>query len=172
MYRVYVDFTSPKGKWFPIFSWLVRLFEWTRYSHVRIRWVNSVGKELIYEASGSSVKMIGSYAVQQNPILVNVHHTYEFELDREQYRKLISLLDYAYVHYGAWQIVGIAAAKLFGLKKNPFPNGKRTMICSELVAHFLNNVVGIEIPSEEFDLIGPRRIKEILDKRCKKQRVI
>lgn len=160
---VHIEFTSPKGKLFPFFSWAIRAFECTKYSHVRIKWVNSVGKTLIYEASGSHVKLIGTYAAEQNP--VHVHYTHSFDLTNEQYRKLIGLFDYANVDYGVWQIFGIAFARMFGLKKNPFSSGKSSMVCSELVALFLNDVLGMDIPQEEFDLIGPRGIKKLLDSR-------
>lgn len=167
MHRVHIDFTRPLGKWFPIFAWGVQLFERTRYSHVRIRWMNSVNSPRIYEASGSRVSLIGKYAAAQMP--VKIYHSYTFELDEDQYKDLIKLLDYSHLHYGVWQIVGIAIARIFNLKKNPLSSGKDTLVCSELVALFLNEVIGLNIPKEQFDLIGPRGIKEILDKHFNEQ---
>ena len=161
---VHIQFTNPKGKLFPIFSWAIRAFECTPYSHVRIFWLSKSGKPRVYEASGSSVKLIGSYAMDQVP--VHIHHSYEFNLDDEQFKKMIELLDYAHIDYGIWQIFGIAAARILGLKKNPLSSGKDAMICSELVAIFLDRVVGLDIPKEEFDLIGPRGIKKLLDRHC------
>lgn len=159
MYKVVIEFTSPK-KWFQPFACVIRCIERTRYSHVRLRWQSTTGEELVYEASGSSVKLIGRYAEPLYP--VNVHHSYEFALDRQQYRKLISMFKYAGVQYGILQIVGIGLARLFGLRKNPFADGQYTQVCSELVGRFLTDVLGKDI-RKDLDLVGPRGIKEFLD---------
>lgn len=159
MYKVYIEFTSPK-KWFQPFAWFVRQFERTKYSHVRLRWVSTSGEELIYEASGSTVKLIGQYAQPLFP--VNIHHTYEFTLDRLQYRELISMFKYASVQYGVLQIIGIALARCFNLKKNPFGDNQYSQVCSELVGYFLRDVLKRDI-GKDLDLVGPRGIKEFLD---------
>jgi hypothetical protein len=158
-YKVYMEFTAP-DKWFQPFAWLIRLFERTRYSHVRLRWTSTTGEELIYEASGSSVKLIGQKAQPLYP--VKVVHSYEFTLNRLQYRKLIRLFRFASVQYAALQVLGIAAARWFRLKKNPFSAGRYEQVCSELAALFLKEVLGAPL-SEELDLVGPRGIKEFLD---------
>ena len=164
MRKVHIQFTSPKGKLFPLFSWAIRTFECTPYSHVRIFWLSKRGKPRVYEASGSHVKLIGSHALNRVP--VSVLHSYEFNLDDEQFKKMIELLDYSHVDYGIWQIFGIAIARIFKLKRNPLSSGKNAMVCSELVAIFLNYVLDMDIPKEEFDLIGPRGVKELLDRHC------
>lgn len=158
-YKVYIDFTSP-DKWFQPFAWAVRLFERTKYSHVRLRWNNTNGDELIYEASGARIKLIGLQAQRHFP--VKIHHTYEFDLDRIQYRRLIGLFRYASVEYGTWQIIGIALARIFRLKKNPFGDGQYTQVCSELVGRFLTDVLEKKVDGD-LDLVGPRGIKEFLD---------
>lgn len=159
MHKVYIEFTSPR-KWFQPFAWVVRQFERTPYSHVRLRWTSTTGEELIYEASGSSVKLIGRYAQPLFP--VKIHHAYEFNLTREQYRKMIALFRYSSVSYGVWQVLGIALAKLFKLKKNPLARGKYTQVCSELVGRFLVDVLG-ELVGTDLDTATPRDLKEFLD---------
>jgi hypothetical protein len=161
---VHIEFTSPK-KLFKPFAWLIKWFERTDYSHVRIRWVSPVGEELIYEASGSGVKLIGAKAQPLFP--VHVVHSYGFELTKEQYRELLRLFRYSSVQYGILQIFGIAVARCLGLKKNPFSSGRYEQVCSELVAIFLQEVLGWKL-EEELDLVGPRGIKELLDSRLYK----
>lgn len=158
-YQVYVEFTSPK-KWFQPFAWAIRLFERTKYSHVRLRWTSTTGEELIYEASGSSVKLIGQKAQPLFP--VNVVYSYKFTLNRLQYRELIRLFRFASVQYGVLQILGIAVARWLRLEKNPFSTGRHEQVCSELIAIFLKEVLGAPI-KDELDLVGPRGIKEFLD---------
>lgn len=159
-YEVQIQFTSP-DKWFQPFSWGIRLFEGTKYSHVRLAWKSTSGEDLIYEASGSSVKLIGRYAVDSHK--VKIHHTYTLSLTREQYIKMISLFRFASVKYGLLQVLGIAIAKILHLKTNPFDSGKQRQVCSELIGFFLIDVMSLHI-EESLDLIGPKGIKEILDK--------
>jgi len=159
-YKVHIEFTSPR-KWFQPFAWMVRQFERTPYSHVRLRWFSTSGEELIYEASGSSVKLIGAYAKHNFP--VRVLHRYTFELSAEQYRTMIALFRFAGVSYGVTQIIGIGLARVLGLKDNPLASGETTQVCSELVGFFIQDVLGY--PVGNLDLIGPKGIKDILDER-------
>ena len=161
---VFIEFTKPVERILPVYSWLIRMIEGTEYSHVRIRWQNSIGINLIYEASGSSVKLIGDYATNKHP--VEVVHSYKFSLNKEEYRKLISLFRFAGVDYGIKQVFGIALARLFKLKKNPLSQGRRSQVCSELVAMFLVEVLGIiYLPHIiNLDLVGPKQIQQLLEK--------
>lgn len=164
MREVTIEFTRPKGKLFPLFSWAIRAIERTPYSHVRLTWLSTSGEPLIYEASGASVKLIGRYAADKHE--VEVVESYTFYLDSHQYKRLIGLFRFAGVRYGVFQILGIGLAKWFKLAKNPLSKGSRQQVCSELVAYFLQEVLGLPITPEEYDLLGPRGIKEKLDELC------
>lgn len=159
MHVVYVEFTRPK-KWFAPFSWAIRAVEGTSYSHVRLQWKSTSGEQLIYEASGSSVKLIGRYANAKHP--AKVVHSYPFELTPEQYRKMISLFRYADVSYGVWQVLGILMVKMGLCKDNPFSKGKYQQVCSELVGHFLQEVLGWELGAD-LDTATPRDLKEYIE---------
>lgn len=163
-YEVNVEFTRPKRKLFPLFSWAVRAIERTPYSHVRLTWLSTSGEPLIYEASGASVKFIGRHAADQHE--VEVLEAYTFNLEKEQYKRLIGLFRFAGVRYGVLQILGIGLAKWLNLDKNPLSKGSKQQVCSELVAYFLQDVLGLPITPEEYDLLGPRGIKEKLDELC------
>lgn len=163
-YQVDVEFTRPKRKFLPLFSWLVRLVERTPYSHVRITWTSSSGEPLIYEASGASVRLIGRYASKSHE--VEVLESYTFNLDATQYKRLIGLFRFAGVRYGTLQIIGIALARWLKLSKNPLSKGSKQQVCSELVAYFLSDVLGLPMREADYDLVGPRAIKEKLDELC------
>jgi hypothetical protein len=159
-HTVYVEFTKP-DKWFKPFAWAIQWFEGTDYSHVRLRWHSTSGEELIYEASGSSVKLIGRYAKHLHPA-VSIK-SYKFDLTPEQYRKMIGLFRFAGVEYGIWQVLGIAVARWLCLKKNPFSLGRYAQVCSELVAVFLEDVLNLDV-GEDLDLVGPRQLQEFLER--------
>jgi hypothetical protein len=38
------------------------------------------------------------------------------------------------------------------------------MVCSELLAYFLDEVMGLDLPGFYFDSIGPKGIKQFVDK--------
>lgn len=160
MYSVRIEFTSPK-KWFKPFALAVQLFEQTPYSHVRLVWQLPSGQEVIYEASGSQVKLIGENARKYYP--VKVLKSFEVPITLDEYLKLNRLLRFSGIKYGSLQILGIALARIFKLKKNPFSDGRRSQVCSELVGVFLEEVLDIDVP-EELDLVGPKGIYDLLEK--------
>ena len=159
MKTIYVDYTSSR-KLFPLFSWAVQIFERAPYSHVRIHWRSHWFSWTTFEASGSEVKIIGSVGEKAHP--VKVHHRYEVTLTDEEYKRLVGMLRYAGVSYGIRQVIGIALQRLFRLKKNPFGDRKYSMVCSELVAYFLIEVMNIQ-PGWELDSVGPKKLKEYMD---------
>lgn len=163
MRAVWIEFTSP-AKWFVPYSWLIRLFERTRYSHVRIRFQTGWFTTFIFEAAGSAVRLLGQYGIKQNP--VKIHHSYILYLTHEQYQELMKLTRYAGVKYGVFQAIGIGVQRLLGLKRNPWADKHYSFICSELVAYFLFDVLKHPVPINkfaDFESAGPRAIKEWLD---------
>lgn len=165
-YTVYIEFTKPEGKILPLFSWVIRLVQGTKYSHVRLRWFNTVGKELIYEASGTSVKLTGDRAAKN--LKSKVLKRYSLDLTRDEYRRLISLLEFSGVDYGIWQAVGIGLSNMFGLRENLLSRGRDKQVCSELVEVFLRRVKdwGIRMSA---DMAGPKEIDKWLEKLCKRR---
>jgi len=156
---IHIEFTKPdpaKIK-FPIVSWLIRLFQRSKYSHVRLRWQSTSGVEIIYEASGSEVKVIGELSQQDHPI--EVVKSYTVKVSRDQYRALIRLFRYAGVKYGYLQILGIALVTIFKLAKNPFSDGRKSQVCSELVGLFITEVKKWDLPLD-LDIAGPKEIDQ------------
>ena len=50
-------------------------------------------------------------------------------------------------------------AQRFNLKKNPFSDGVKTQVCSEIVGRFLQDVLGWG-KDLDLDLVGPKEIRE------------
>ena len=154
MTDLFIEFTRPSGAK-PI-SWAIRMIQGTPYSHVRFRWINSMGVEIIYEASGSRVKFIGPLAASS--MKVDTVASVGYTLDRTQYRKLVEVcMTYAGVTYGTLQLIGIGLAQLFHLKKNPLSRGTKQQVCSELVGRVMEEVLGQKIPLD-WDMAGPKEI--------------
>lgn len=156
--KLFIEFTRPK-KFAPL-SYVIRAIQGTPYSHVRLRWVNSVGVNIVYEASGSNVHFLGPMAQSQKP--VHVAHSFCYTLSREQYRELIKVcMSYAGINYGVLQLLGIGVARLFGLRKNPFSRGESRVVCSELVGIVILDILGITF-EDTLDLLGPKEVLETL----------
>lgn len=159
--QVNIEFTRPKGRLLPLFSWLIRALECTKYSHVRLSWTNSTGVPVVYEASGTSLKFIGPLAANR----VEVIKTYPVYVDRDGYRRLIKLcMTYAGLDYGVKQLLGILFVKLFKLKKNPLSQGRKSQVCSEIVGRFLEEAMGWKT-GLDLDTAGPKDIQTFLERR-------
>jgi hypothetical protein len=160
VYRtVYVEFTRPT--YFSSLSWIIRLFEGTKYSHVRLRWVNNAGLSIIYEASGISVKFLGPEAQREKHS--EVIHSYSIGVDFVQYKKTLDLcMRNAGISYGFKQLLGIGLVRIFGLNKNPLSNGRKSQVCSEIVGRFLQEILdrGYNL---NLDTASPKDIQLIMD---------
>ncbi len=162
MKKLYIEFTRPHKDYVrvPLISWLIRTIEGTPYSHVRLVWENSTGKKLVYEADGTDVKFIGT--ISQEIRKVEVLDSFEIDLTDKEYRALIDLcIKYAGVSYGTLQVLGIGLSYLPFVNKNPFADGEKSQVCSELTARILKDVKGIGI-KDDFDTAGPRAINKAL----------
>ena len=162
MKHIFVEFTTPKNSPFLFLSKLIRWVQNTPYSHVRLRWVNTTGRNLVYEASGNKVQFIGELA--QENYKVNLIKLYQINITYEQYRGLIDLcMKYAGVDYGFLQLIGIGLVQLFSLKSNPLSNGVRSQVCSELVGRFLEEVLNQQTDLD-LDIAGPKELDLLLTK--------
>lgn len=158
--KIYIGFSKPKNKKFPIFSWLIRLFERTPYSHVYIRWHSrGAGVDVCYEAAGTQLRFMGPEPFKSN---IQPLHEYELEISKELYPKLLTYcMTNAGMDYGLKQAFGIALVKLFKLKKNPFADGRKSQVCSELVGNILQEVFQLNI-GIDMDIAGPKDIDKYL----------
>lgn len=158
--KISVEFTRPVGG-VPILSWVIRLVQRTTYSHCRLSWLGAGGRvPVVYEASGSYLKFMGPHAIRNRPAKVMV--SYPFDLNKTQYGQLVELcMTYAGVDYGKKQLLGIGIARVFGLKKNPFADGRRSQVCSEIIGIFINKILNIDT-NLDLDIAGPKEINNFL----------
>ena len=160
MKAIFIEFTRPKGKFKPI-SRIIRLIEGTPYSHIRIRFINRVGDELVYEVSGTSVKFVGPLALEDKK--VDILYSYEYNITRSEFSKMIDLcVLHADLNYGYLQLFGIHLVRVFNLRRNPLSEGRKSQVCSEIVGRFVQEILKIDVPVN-LDIAGPKDIKEALD---------
>ena len=163
MKELKIQFTRPKGHKFPILSKIIRWAEKTPYSHVRLKWINTTGTSLVYEASGDEVKFLGPMAQLRAP--VEIVSEFVFTLDQEAYRRLVKIcMKYAGIKYSKKQLIGLLLVKLLRLKKNPIRDGHQGQICTELGARICNEVLYLNLEID-YDTAGLRELHNLLDKR-------
>lgn len=161
---ILVGFSKPKNHKFPIFSWLIRLIEWTPYSHSFIRWSSSwLERDVVYEASGTMVHFVVGHKFDKKAETLAL---YEIHCSDEARRKLIQkAMDRSAAPYGMKQVFGILLVKLMRLFgkdiKNPFSDGSATWICSEVVMDALIEL-GITF-DVHIDNVTPKDLKKGLD---------
>lgn len=138
-----VGFSRPKGGFEP-FSWLIRLFTWSPFSHAYIKFYSAkYDRWLIYQASGLKVNFIGSVRFNAAEVICS-----EFSLpvsDDARLKTIKFAIDECGVPYGIKEIIGMCAVlvcRMFGKKiKNPLSDGNASFVCSELIAEILNDIM-------------------------------
>lgn len=158
MNRITIGFSKPKNRFFPIFSWIIRLYEKTPYSHVFIRLhMEEINREVVFEAVGPHVRMVTVSEWQSK-----AEEVASFSLDIS-HSNYISILQYCIDHqaegYGIMQNVGVIIADLFNLKHNLFTTG---MNCSEFIYNILK-CQGYHLEKNK-NLITPKDIFNLLNK--------
>ena len=157
MQDVYIGFSKTR-KWFAIFSWLIRLFERTPYSHVYLSWTpNSIGTPVVYEASGAMLKFLNKNIFDKKNKTIE---SYRIVIDNNEKKALVKwCLENAGVDYGFTQLFGIALQRIFNLSRNPLSQGRKSQVCSELVGSVLEEVFGERLELD-LDVAGPKDIRE------------
>jgi len=160
--KIRVGFSKPINKCFPIFSWLIRLFDgFSPYSHVYVRWYsNKLQRWITYEASGSSVNFIGEKVFNQTRKEIHYYEIVVNEEDTIRFQQYC--VDTSGTKYGILQLFGIALARILRLKRNPFADNEATQVCSEAAGLLLKNVLKYNIKLE-LDLATPRDIDKYLE---------
>ncbi len=188
MKKIVVGFSRSK-KSFPVFSWLIRLYQWTKFSHTYIR--------LSFGVLPSDNIIHASEGVVQNmsETIFNKKHevTDEFEVyipdiivkDRitkdnlPLYRVLYNILhETSGDDYSIMQNVGIVYVDIMRYVfkkevKNPWTAGWN---CSEFVAIILRTVYPSQFKELDVETITPKQVYQILkelseDERFKIQKI-
>jgi hypothetical protein len=164
MNKIYIGFSKPK-KW-KIFAKLIMLGYGIPYDHVYVRFNSDrYDRDLIYQASKSMVNFMGVGVFSEENIIVD---EFEVEISDEKLTAMIQFaIDNAGKAYGVKQAFGMAivrVAEIFGKYiENPFKDGGKTYVCSELGAYVLEHFAGSVIP-KDIDDITPKDLYEYLMK--------
>lgn len=138
MRTIRIGFSKPKGKWFPIFSWAIRVYERTPFSHVYIRWETKYGPSLCYQASGQAINFMGPYAFDRH---LTVVEEFEFEIPDESWEPLMSFcMENVGKEYDLLGVLGIPFVGLLKLSRNPFSNDENRQYCAELVTRIFQHL--------------------------------
>lgn len=158
---VIVGFSTPRK--FHIFPWVIRKMEKTPFSHVYIKiFSKSTDRYLVYQSSGMQVNFVGQdifYSINKDLV------EFAFPVSADQKVKLLqTAIDLAGKPYGMKQVLGmglVRLAKMVGIKiNNPWADGSKTYICSELIATLL---LDLGYKFEDLDNVTPGDIFEKLE---------
>lgn len=159
--KLSVGFSRPYKHPFPILSWLIRLIEWTRFSHVYVSFTTKSGHSLVLHASGFSVNLLNKQIfLNKNKII----KTYEFTLTTEQRKTFFKFMFQSLgLSYSFKQLFGILLARTFNLKYNILSQGNQSQVCSELVGYILRDVLNYRLDFN-LDLAGPKQLYRYINK--------
>ena len=163
--KIYIGFSRPKKKFFPIISWLIRWLDQVPFSHVYFRWECQTGVECFYHAASDMVHFLGGSIARES---LEIVEEYSLEVNESQ----LALFDKmtkkrAGTPYAKLQLVGMMFVRLFKLKTNPWSDGTSTVVCSEEVTHMLRNVFDKEVPGD-VEIEGLRHLRDWCQKHLRK----
>lgn len=162
MDKIIVGFSTPKC-WNPL-SWMIRKAEGTEFSHCYIKFYSATyDMWLVYHASHTMIHFLGEEKfLEKNKIIE------EYELDLSVAIK-VSLIRNAIhrcgIPYGFLQMIGMMFSRFIYLWfhykiKNPFADGEKTEVCSDLLYYDLQSCISFGDFIPEYD--GPRKIRNAI----------
>lgn len=130
---------------FPVFSWLIRLFQWTKYSHygviVETYVIDSTIKGVVWKELKDfrkDYKLIYSWDLELPD---------GFDIFKWSAR-------YSAKPYPILQNIGHGLKWIGVLKSNPFGKDEEHINCSELIALLIRDALEVDIgDSDEYDLV-------------------
>lgn len=141
---------------FPIFSWLVRLFQGTKYSHYAISYNKWVLDSTI---SGTVWTELPKFRDKYKLV-----KKWKFQVDTEKNIFEWSA-KYSAKPYSLLQNLGVGLKWMGVLKSNPFGKDEAHLNCSELIALWARDYLKIEI--QDSDNYGLIETEELLDREIK-----
>lgn len=151
--------TKRKSK-FNLLSLLIRLIERTEFSHAAIVFQNSTGRQLIYEASGFSVKFKNLKMFLDDNVVIKKYH---IQVEEDVLQNIIDIcLDHLGRPYSMKSLIGLLLVRLGLFKVNIFADGSDSFVCSELVAYLLAEIKDEDNHMTNFDGVGLRELNYII----------
>lgn len=143
MKKLRIGFSKPKDKWFPMFSWAIRLYEGTPYSHVYIRWQTKWNTWLCYHAASVMIHFLGESSFAKHLIIVE---EFEFEITDEQFDRLMQFCTkYVGQEYAIFEVIMIPLVDYLskrGTLVENYASGDLKQYCAELVVRALAEMDG------------------------------
>lgn len=159
MNRLIVGFSTSKK--FKVLSYLIRLIERTKFSHVYIKWYSEYFKRwIIYQAEVGGVQFLSSATFDSDNITLD---EFQYEMSEEQHQRVVQFaMDNCGIKYGYLSIVGFLLKKI-GIKVPKLFDNAKSFICSELAATILKE----EFKEKELDpnTITPKLLYRTLNSR-------
>lgn len=159
MRSITIGFSKPHNRILPVFSWLIRWFDKTEFSHVYVKWTMKSGKPIIYQASGHQVNFIGNKRFELKNSVVK---EFQFEIDELKFGKFLDWsVDESGAPYSVLLAIGMGISKALKLKKN-FLGGKDMYVCSKIAGFFLATcVVEFNYNGNTSDMLTPKDIYKL-----------
>ena len=157
MDTIIIGFSRPSG-WFEPFSWLIRLFLWTPYSHVYIRFHSDpYNSDLVFQASSLQVNF---YSEAVFTSVEDVIQEFTIPVTTETKDAVIEFamanVGKPYNILGVFGVLLVIVASWFG-KKMANPIGGSGDFCSQLVGQVLVEFLGGKL-NYPVDVITPKDI--------------
>lgn len=170
--HILIGFSTPKND-FAIAAAMIRFVENTPYSHVYVKiWSDIIDGYIVYQETFSGLGAMNGEIFDQH---VKIFSEYKINVTEEQLTKIMHFFQDNYgLPYGVRQIAGMLTARVlrqlgFHDAKNPFADGIRTMVCSEMVGAVLL-ILGETINKSELEIEGPKMIHRAVVKLFGSQR--
>lgn len=162
MDSIIIGFSRPKS-WFEPFSWIIRLFTWSQFSHAYIQYYNAYADRwMVFQASGILVNFIGRTMFETKE---NIRAEFEIPVTTLTKLKTVEFaIDNVGLPYGLGQVFGfllVLIVRIFKKHiKNPFANTS-SFFCSELTAQILTEILQ---PNDSLDptTMSPQDLYEYL----------
>ena len=154
-HKINIVFTSPVS-WFSPYSWAIKLVQgWSTASHVAIQFTSPTGIPMVYQASGSMNNYMALHRFKKKS---KIEKSFEIEITDLQYNMLMWRFDMmAGTPYSFLQALGVIFKDILG--HNPFKNGRRASICTEVVARELIDM-GYDI--RRIESLSPYKLYKVL----------
>lgn len=149
MKKIRIGFSKPKDKIFPLFSWAIRLYERTPYSHVYIRWKTKWGTWLCYHAASVMIHFLGEYSFNKH---ITIVEEFEFGLSEEQFDKLMQFCTkYVGQDYALLEVLMIPFVDYLARKGElvNYASGDNKQYCAELVMRAFGEMEGKKLTQDE-----------------------
>lgn len=140
-----------------IFSWLIRLYQGTKYSHAYIR-IETNGHNLVLDATIKGVTIRNYEDFDKKNKIIKEKRLDSKYLNIEQLSSIV--VPFLGKSYGYLTILGILF-KNIGIK-GIGQDGNKTFICSELVARVLERYIGLD--HGKFDYMTPKHIEILMER--------